>query len=92
MVMEEIMKSEGKSNKGGGREDVKLQSCPLCNLTRITDREEFNKCKQRLHYYVTYAYRIRSEVVLRIATKSKQRGGPSRLLSTKPKEHLVNKL
>ena len=55
--------------------------CPLCYANRVT---KDCKCPQ----YMTYAYMHNKGRTLRILNKSKQRGGPSRLLSTSLNEHL----
>ena len=86
-LLEKILDAAPADKRGGGNA-IKKGTCPLCHKSRlIVDDRDPKKCD--CDYHVVYAYRMRQERALKVATKSKQRGGPARVLQTPVRQHLV---
>ena len=71
-----------KNQPEGAKERTDRFKCPICRTGHLKD--EVLNCK----YHLAFAYKMNHEDPLVIVTKSKQRGGPSRLLGTELSWHL----
>mmetsp|Transcript_16805 Transcript_16805/g.19964 ORF Transcript_16805/g.19964 Transcript_16805/m.19964 type:complete len:91 (+) Transcript_16805:1902-2174(+) len=76
------------ANQGKKKASLKEGNCPFCKKLRIVDKIEQRKCK--CEYHIAYAYKLDVEATLKLVTKSRQRGGPCRLLSSEKDEHWDN--
>lgn len=78
-----------KKNTSGETKKIPRGKCPFCRNSRLKDKLDPLRCI--CNYHLVYAYKMQDEKPLRIITKSKQRGGPARLLHTPLSWHTETK-
>ena len=77
--------SSNKFGRRGGPKSSQKLACPFCG-NQLRDARDGSKC--RCNYHIAYCYRMYKEKSLKVIQKSKQRGGPARLMDTPIQKHL----
>ena len=86
-ILLETINSSVKSKTG--KDKVNLRGkCPFCRNSRIKDKTEALAKRCMCSYHLVYAFKMKSERPLKVVSKSKQRGGSARLLSTPQTWHV----
>lgn len=88
IVMDQIFQMVSEGGGKGKKGQLKDGNCPFCKRIKVADKLPQNRCQ--CEYHIAYAYKLETEATLKVVTKSKQRGGSARLLSTDKGEHWAN--